>query len=279
MNNIIDGKSSANSILQLLEQEILNKKLKPKLAIILVGNNPSSKLYVNNKIKAANKIAIHVELIKFNENIPQKDLIKKIQELNKDKEINGIIIQLPLPEHITSSDIIKYISIDKDVDGFTSNNMGNILLGQDSLAPCTALGCLYLLENYVGNLSGQNIVIIGRSSIVGKPLFSLLINKNATVTLCHSHTSNLKFHTRNADIVITAIGRPKFFTKDFFSENAIILDVGINKTSEGFVGDVDYVDVMPNVKMISPVPGGVGPMTVAFLLHNTVTAAKKKSST
>lgn len=279
-SNIINGKSIAAQILSKLEIEIQNLKaqyqLAPTLAIILIGNDPASALYVRNKLKAAAKIGMNT----FQVNLPSEaqinTILEEINKLNNDYNISGIIVQLPLPTHIDKNIILSAIDPSKDVDGFHPINVGYLHSNSgNGFIPCTALGCIELLKTVEANLTGKHAVVIGRSNIVGKPLSALLLKENCTVTICHSYTKNLSSITSTADIVISAMGSPLKLTEEYFSPNAIVLDVGISKlqSSDKMVGDVDFTNVAYKVRYISPVPGGVGPMTVAFLLKNTVKAA------
>ncbi len=280
MNNIIDGKALANAILSELKYEIQKLKDKtgesPKLAIVLVGENPASIIYVKNKIKSANKIGIDTQLLNLPINIKTDALIVKINELNLDQNVSGMIVQLPLPESIDKNKILSAISPYKDVDGFHSVNVGYLHSGINSgFVPCTALGCLEVIKKYEPNLSGKNAVIVGRSNIVGKPLSALLLKEDCSVTICHSKSQNLSSITYKADIVVAAIGSPLKLTSAYFKPKAIVIDVGINRIGGNqIVGDVDFENVKSEVKYITPVPGGIGPMTIAFLLKNTVQAFK-----
>lgn len=282
-NKIIDGKSHAKIILDDLSNQInLFKKkhqITPKLAVVTVGHDPASQIYVKNKTSNAKAVGLETEIITLDETITQNKLIKVIQSLNKDSSIHGIIVQLPLPDHINSLDIVSIISPAKDVDGFHPLNVGKLHNGdQSGIIPCTPLGILYLLKHYLGNLAGKHAVIIGRSQIVGKPVAALLLQENCTVTICHSHTQNLKSITQKADIIIAAIGKPQFFGPEYFNNHSTIIDVGINRIETydkgRLVGDVDFEKALPKAAFITPVPGGIGPMTIAFLLSNTLKAAK-----
>ncbi|MCC8377087.1 MAG: bifunctional methylenetetrahydrofolate dehydrogenase/methenyltetrahydrofolate cyclohydrolase FolD [Rickettsia endosymbiont of Graphium doson] len=280
MNNVIDGKALANEILSELKHEVQRFKDKagelPKLAIVLVGDNPESIIYVKNKIKHANKIGIDTLLLNLPITIKTEDLIAKISELNLDKNISGIIVQLPLPDSIDKNKILSAISPSKDVDGFHPLNVGYLHSGIDSgFVPCTALGCLEVIKKHEPNLSGKNAVIVGRSNIVGKPLSALLLKEDCSVTICHSKSQNLSSITSKADIVVAAIGSPLELTSEYFKPDAIVIDVGINRIGGNkIIGDVDFENVKSKVKYITPVPGGIGPMTIAFLLKNTVQAFK-----
>jgi len=280
--NIINGKLYAEKILANLEQEITllkeqNKRI-PTLAIILVGEDPASHIYVRNKLRAASRIGMNAFQVNLPVEIPNNQLLEEINKLNYNSDISGIIVQLPLPNHIDQANILLAIKPEKDVDGFHPLNVGYLhsssLKNQNEkqgFVPCTALGCLYLIKQVEPNLSGKNVVIIGRSNIVGKPLSALLLREDCTITICHSKTQNLNLISSKADIVISAIGNPLKLTADYFNKNSIVIDVGITKLphSNKIVGDVDFENVVGKVKHITPVPGGVGPMTVAFLLHNT----------
>jgi methylenetetrahydrofolate dehydrogenase (NADP+) / methenyltetrahydrofolate cyclohydrolase len=278
VNNIISGAKIAKTLLDQLAINIASIKnthnIMPTLAIILIGDDYASKIYVNNKIKAAKNVGINTEKIEIESSVTTEDLLSIIAELNNNPDISGIIIQLPLPSHINKNEILFAIDPNKDVDGFHPLNVGylnsNTLKG---FVPCTALGILHLIKECEPDLTGKNIVVISRSQIVGRPLATLLLRANSTVTICHSKTKNLQSFTKNADIIISAIGIPKFFTTGFFNSNAIVIDVGISRLSDGSIsGDVDFANVAGNVRYISPVPGGVGPMTVTFLLINTFKA-------
>ncbi len=278
---LIDGKYNADLILGELKKNIEYQKkennLTAKLAIILVGSDPASTIYVRNKINAAKKIGIDTECINFDKTISEKLLLAEISRINLDDSISGIIVQLPLPKQISKEKIINAISPNKDVDGFHPLNVGILNSGYSGgFLPCTARGCLELIKLTQIDISGKNVAIIGRSNIVGKPLAALLSKENATVTLCHSKTTNLATITSSADIVIAAIGKPLFFTSEYFSEKAIVIDVGINRiefeNKYKVVGDVDFQSVKNKVSYITPVPGGVGPMTIAYLLTNTFEA-------
>ncbi len=273
MTQIISGKSIANQILQELKLKISHLKTKPCLAIILVGENPSSKIYVAGKIKAATEIGIKADLHKFENTLTEQELLSKIAELNSDKNVNGIIVQMPLPPHIDNAKIIQALDPKKDVDGFHPINVGLLYSGLDPyFIPCTPLGVLDILKTQFGSLEGLHAVIIGRSNIVGKPLASLLLKNDLTVTICHSKTKDLASITRLADVVICAAGQTESLGKEYFSENSVVIDVGINRTTEGKIaGDVRFDEVFDYVKAITPVPGGVGPMTIANLMKNIST--------
>ncbi|MAJ24110.1 MAG: bifunctional methylenetetrahydrofolate dehydrogenase/methenyltetrahydrofolate cyclohydrolase [Rickettsiales bacterium] len=282
---IINGKKLAEDLNDKLGQDIVlykNKfKKNPSLVVILVGENEASKVYVRNKEKKALEVGINSTVTKLSKDISENDLLQIIEKYNNDNSIDGILVQLPLPNHLDSDKVIDKIAIEKDVDGFNSKNIGLLALGRPKVIPCTPLGCFKMLEETV-NLEGKNVLILGRSNIVGKPLSYLLTNNNATITLAHSKTKNLKKICLASDIIVAAIGRPKFLKKDFIKQNAIILDVGINvikddSGSRKIVGDVDFENVINKVAFISPVPGGVGPMTIHCLLLNTYLLAKLRN--
>ena len=279
MAQIIDGKELAKKIRMDLKNEVeylKNNGINPKLAVIMVGNNPASKVYVKNKSKACEEIGIEYEEFLMDENITMEQLLNLIEELNTRKDINGILLQSQIPNHLDINQAFNKIDYRKDVDGFNPINVGKLSIGQDCFISCTPYGVVKMLEEYNIQIQGKNVVIIGRSNIVGKPLIQCMLQKNATVTVCHSKTENLKEITKNADIVIAAIGKAKFVTADMIKDGAVVIDVGINRTEEGkLVGDVDFENVQNKVSYITPVPGGVGPMTIAMLMTNVVKAAKE----
>ena len=279
---IIDGKKIAETLRQKLKKEIIQLKSKyntvPGLTVILIGEDPASKIYVRNKEKFSKEIGINSEVIKYPENIEEKEVLSKIIELNKNKKVSGILVQLPLPKHINKQKVIETILPEKDVDGFHPINVGNLSSGYDSKIPCTPLGCFILLKEVEKNLSGKHAVVIGRSNLNGKPMAQLLLKENCTVTITHSKTKDLKSQCNKADIIIAAVGKPKLVKGDWVKKNAIVIDVGINKTSDGIVGDVDFNEVSKVARAITPVPGGVGPMTIACLLRNTVECFKRANS-
>jgi methylenetetrahydrofolate dehydrogenase (NADP+)/methenyltetrahydrofolate cyclohydrolase len=279
---IIDGKKIAETLRQKLKKEIIEIKSSfksvPGLTVILIGEDPASKIYVRNKEKFSKEIGINSEVIKYPENIEEKEVLSKIIELNKNKKVSGILVQLPLPKHINKQKVIETILPEKDVDGFHPINVGNLSSGYDSKIPCTPLGCLILLKEVEKNLSGKHAVVIGRSNLNGKPMAQLLLKENCTVTITHSKTKDLKSQCNKADIIIAAVGKPKFVKGDWVKKNAIVIDVGINKTSDGIVGDIDFNEVSKVARAITPVPGGVGPMTIACLLRNTVECFKRANS-
>jgi len=276
---IIDGKKTAAELRQELKKKITILKSTfntvPGLTVILIGEDPASKIYVKNKEKFAKEIGINSEVIRYPENVEEKVVLNKIEELNNDKKVSGILVQLPLPKHIDKRKVIETILPGKDVDGFHPINVGNLSSGYDSSIPCTPLGCYLLLKKVEKNLSGKHAVMIGRSNLNGKPMTQLLLKENCTVTITHSKTKDLKAECSRADIIIAAVGRPKLVKGDWVKKGAIVIDVGINKTDKGLVGDVDFEEVSKIAKAITPVPGGVGPMTIACLLNNTVECFKK----
>lgn len=278
MSIILDGKETARKIRERLTNEVAELRkngVTPKLAVIMVGDDKASTIYVRNKSKACDEIGIEFTEHLLPENTTQTELLKLIDELNSNKEINGILLQSPIPKHLDINEAFRKISPDKDVDGFNPINVGKLVLGQNTFVSCTPFGIIKLLEEYNISLEGKNAVIIGRSNIVGKPMSQCLLNKNATVTICHSKTNNLKEFTKKADILVSAIGKPKFVTKDMVKEGAIVIDVGINRNLEGKVcGDVDFENIKNMTSYITPVPGGVGPMTIAMLMNNVVKATK-----
>ena len=279
---IIDGKKIAETLRQKLKKEIIEIKSSfksvPGLTVILIGEDPASKIYVRNKEKFSKEIGINSEVIKYPENIEEKEVLSKIIELNKNKKVSGILVQLPLPKHINKQKVIETILPEKDVDGFHPINVGNLSSGYDSKIPCTPLGCFLLLKEVEKNLSGKHAVVIGRSNLNGKPMAQLLLKENCTVTITHSKTKDLKSQCNKADIIIAAVGKPKLVKGDWVKKNAIVIDVGINKTTDGIVGDVDFNEVSKVARAITPVPGGVGPMTIACLLRNTVECFKRANS-
>ena len=269
---IINGKEVADKILRQIKEKVKTLKQKPGLAIVLVGNNPASEIYVNSKLKRAEETGFHVEKHALPKDVTQNQIMDLIDKLNQNKKIHAFIVQLPLPKQIDENFVIDSILPHKDADGFTPVNLGNLVNSNNMLLPATARACLELIKSTKQKIEGKNAVIVGRSNIVGKPTALLLLQENATVTLCHSRTKNLAEHTRNADILVAAVGIPKLIKKDMVKKNAIVIDVGINRTSEGIVGDVDFENVKDVAGYITPVPGGVGPMTIAMLLDNTLKA-------
>jgi len=279
---IIDGKKIAKHLREQLKKEIEQlpvTNIKPGLAVILIGDDAASQIYVKNKEKFANEIGINSKVLRFDSSIKEADLIQTIQQLNDDKAVHGILVQLPLPRHIDPKKIINEIIPSKDVDGFHPINVGNLSSGNDALIPCTPYGCYLLLKEIISNFTGMNAVIIGRSSINGKPMAQLLLKENCTVTITHSKTKNLKEICLQADILIAAAGNARMVKADWVNKDCIVIDVGINRIEEDgkikIVGDVDFENIKEKVKAITPVPGGVGPMTISCLLSNTIIAYKK----
>ena len=279
---IIDGKKVAADLRADLKKKVSELKstynVVPGLTVVLVGEDPPSKIYVRNKEKSAIEVGINSEVIRYPENVEEKVLLDKIKELNNNNKVSGILVQLPLPKHIDKRKVIETIIPSKDVDGFHPVNVGNLSSGYDSNIPCTPLGCYLLLKKVEKNLNGKHAVIIGRSNLNGKPMTQLLLKENCTVTITHSKTKDLKAECSRADIIVAAVGKPKLVKGDWVKKDAIVIDVGINKTDSGLVGDVDFNEVSKIAKAITPVPGGVGPMTIACLLNNTVECFKKAHS-
>lgn len=280
-SNIIDGKKIASEIQDELKIELDKLKtlgILPNLTVILVGNNPASESYVNAKIRVAKQIGLSTHLLRMQTTISQEELIAKINYLNNSPDVHGILVQLPLPEHIETNNIIQIISPNKDVDGFHPYNIGSLMTGgnNNSFLPCTPAGIIELCHRKGIELAGKHAVVIGRSNIVGKPLSLLLQRENATVTMCHSHTEDLSKYTKKADILVSSVGKPNLITSKYVSRGVIVFDVGINRLPNGkLTGDVDFSQVEPLAAAITPVPGGIGPMTIAMLMKNTIMAAKK----
>ena len=280
MYNIIDGKKISAEVKE--EVRIKVAALKEKgvsvgLAVVLVGEDPASKVYVNNKKKACEALGIESFEYLLSENTTQEELLELVEKLNSDERVDGILVQLPLPRHLDEKAVIAAISPNKDVDAFHAVNVGKIMIGDYTFAPCTPSGIIELIERSGISLEGKNCVVIGRSNIVGKPMSMLLLHKNATVTICHSRTKNLADVVRGADVVVAAVGKAKFVTADMIKEGAVVIDVGINRMDDGkLCGDVDFDTVAPKCSYITPVPGGVGPMTIAVLMQNTLKAAEAK---
>lgn len=279
MATIIDGKKVSEDLREDLkvqtEKFVEETGIQPRLVVVIVGNNPASMTYVRNKKRSCEAVGFKSTVIELADTITEADLLAQIDVLNQDDSVHGILVQLPLPKHINEDHIISAIDVKKDVDGFHPYQVGCLASGLDSLKPCTPAGVIELLKAYDIEIEGRHAVIIGRSHIVGKPLVQLLLEENATVTVCHSRTQNLSMLTQMADILIVAIGRPHFVTADMVKEGAVVVDVGINRLETGkLVGDVDFDTVEPKASYITPVPGGVGPMTITMLLFNTLKAAK-----
>ncbi|TCJ03299.1 bifunctional methylenetetrahydrofolate dehydrogenase/methenyltetrahydrofolate cyclohydrolase FolD [Cytobacillus praedii] len=276
--SLIDGKEIAREKKALISEEV--EKLKkdgivPGLAVILVGNDPASKTYVSNKERTCRELGMHSVLIELPETVSEQALLNQVAELNEDSSIHGILVQMPLPDHINETKVIETISPEKDVDGFHPVNVGRMMTGQDSFLPCTPYGVMEMLDYIGADIAGKHVVVVGRSNIVGKPAGQLFLNKNATVTYCHSKTTDLKAFTRQADILVAAVGKVNLITKEHVKEGAIVIDVGMNRNSEGkLCGDVDFSHVKEVASYITPVPGGVGPMTITMLMFNTLKAAK-----
>lgn len=278
---IIDGKlvseKTRENIRVKVEEFKASNGITPGLAVIVVGNDPASAVYVRNKHKATIDAGMNSYQIELPEDTGEDELLKKVAELNSDPSVSGILVQLPLPKHISDKKVIEAISPDKDVDAFHPQNVGKIMIGDYDLLPCTPAGIMRLIDFYGINVEGKHCVVIGRSNIVGKPMAHLLLERNGTVTVCHSKTPDLSSVTRNADIIVVAIGKANFLTADMIKPGAIVIDVGINRDGNGkLVGDVDFESASKVASYITPVPGGVGPMTISMLLENTLTAAKKQ---
>ena len=278
---IIDGKKCSEEILDSLRKEVSEYKEKlgkiPGLAVIMLGEHAASKIYVKSKIRACEKVGVCSKEIILSENISEEELLQEIEKLNNDKEVNGVLVQLPLPKHINEKKVCEAISIKKDVDGFKPESLGKIMLGDDDgFISCTPQGIIYLIDSLNMDLVGKNVVVVGRSNIVGKPVASLLINRGATTTICNSKTKNLTGILKGADLIVIAIGKARFLTKDMVKDGAVVIDVGINRENGKICGDVDFENVKEIASHITPVPGGVGPMTIAMLLKNTVKAFCKE---
>ncbi|MEI7738286.1 MAG: bifunctional methylenetetrahydrofolate dehydrogenase/methenyltetrahydrofolate cyclohydrolase FolD [Burkholderiaceae bacterium] len=279
---LINGVELSNALRQELQsrvQSLTERARTPGLAVILVGDNPASQVYVRNKVKACEQVGIHSLLEKTPDTLTEIELLLKIKALNEDPKIHGILVQLPLPAHIDAQKVIEAISPEKDVDGFHISSAGALMSGTKGFWPCTPFGCMKMLESIHYDLKGKHAVVIGRSNIVGKPMAMMLLQKNATVTICHSHTQNLADLTRQADLIVAAVGVRNVLTKDMVKPGAVVLDVGMNRDDNGkLCGDVDFLGVSEVSSYLTPVPGGVGPMTITMLLHNTVLAAEQLSS-
>ena len=280
MAEIIDGKALAKKIRMELKEEVEKLKKKnifPKLAVIMVGEDKASKVYVRNKSKACEEIGVEYEEFLLKDDTKMEDLLNLIEELNNRPDINGILLQSPIPKHLDINKAFNKIDYRKDVDGFNHVNVGKLVIGEDCFISCTPFGVMKMLEEYGIEIEGKNAVVVGRSNIVGKPLAQCLLKKNATVTICHSRTRNIHEITNNADILVAALGKPKYIKENMVKEGAVVIDIGINRGDDGkLVGDVDFENVSKKASYITPVPGGVGPMTIAMLMNNVVKAAKKK---
>ena len=276
---LIDGKKEAAELREKLKQEVLELKSKynkvPGLTVILIGELAPSKIYVKNKEKSANEVGLKSEVIRYPETVDEKTVLNKIEELNNDENVSGILVQLPLPKHIDKQKVIEKILPSKDVDGFHPTNVGNLSSGYESSVPCTPLGCYLLIKKIEPNLNGKKAVVVGRSNLNGKPMTQLLLKENCTVTITHSKTKDLKSECLKGDIIVAAVGIPELVKGDWVKKDAIVIDVGINKTDKGIVGDVAFKEVSKNAKALTPVPGGVGPMTIACLLKNTIECFKR----
>ena len=276
---LIDGKKIAADLREELRQEVVELKSKhnkiPGLTVILIGDMAPSQIYVRMKEKAANEVGLKSEVIRYPEAVEEKTVLDKIEELNKDESISGILVQLPLPKHIDKQKVIETILPGKDVDGFHPMNVGNLSSGYESSVPCTPLGCYLMIKKIEPNLSGKKAVMIGRSNLNGKPMAQLLLKENCTVTITHSKTKDLKAECLEADIIVAAVGIPELVKADWVKKDAIVIDVGINKTENGIVGDVAFEEVSKVARALTPVPGGVGPMTIACLLKNTIECFKR----
>ncbi len=279
---LIDGKSLSKKVQNLVQSEVeilkKEKNIVPGLAVVIVGDDPASHAYVSMKEKACKNVGFYSIAHKMPDTITQEEIIKIIMMMNNNPHIHGILVQLPLPDHIDTTKILEVIDPKKDVDGFHAYNVGRMVTNLESFVACTPLGVMKMFEEYEIDLQGKDVVVVGASNIVGKPMASLLINANATVTVTHIYTKDLSFHTRNADIVIVGVGVPNLIKEDMVKEGAVVIDIGINRLENGrLVGDVDFENVAPKCSYITPVPGGVGPMTIATLLSNTLHAAKNFS--
>jgi len=276
---LIDGKKAAAELREELKQEVAELKIKynkvPGLTVILIGDMAPSQIYVRNKEKSANEVGLKSEVIRYADSVEEKTVLEKIEELNKDETVSGILVQLPLPKHIDKQKVIETITPSKDVDGFHPMNVGNLSSGYESSVPCTPLGCYLMIKKIEPNLSGKKAVVVGRSNLNGKPMTQLLLKENCTVTITHSRTKDLKAECLEADIIIAAVGIPELVKGDWVKKDAIVIDVGINKTENGLVGDVAFDEVSKVAKALTPVPGGVGPMTIACLLKNTIDCFKR----
>ena len=276
---LIDGKKAAAELREELKQEVAELKTKynkvPGLTVILIGDMAPSQIYVRNKEKSANEVGLKSEVIRYPDTVEEKTVLEKIEELNKDETISGILVQLPLPKHIDKQKVIETIIPSKDVDGFHPMNVGNLSSGYESSVPCTPLGCYLMIKKIEPNLSGKKAVVVGRSNLNGKPMTQLLLKENCTVTITHSRTKDLKAECLKADIIVAAVGIPELVKGDWVKKDAIVIDVGINKTENGLVGDVAFDEVSKVAKALTPVPGGVGPMTIACLLKNTIDCFKR----
>lgn len=279
---LLEGKKVATALDETMTQRVAELKKKgvtPGLAVILVGDNSASAVYVRNKKRRAEKLGINFQLIHFEKTVSEAELLNKIDELNNDQAVDGFIVQLPVPDHIDEDKVIEAIDPHKDVDGFTPISVGNLWIGTPLTKPATASGILMMLDHYNVDLDGKNVVIVGRSNIVGKPTAALMLDRNATVTITHSHTKNLKEITSKADVLVVAIGKAKFITQDYVKDQAIVIDVGMDRDENGkLCGDVDFEDVKDKAAMMTPVPGGVGPMTITALVDQVIELAEGRAN-
>ncbi len=276
---VLDGKKLSQKMISEASQKVQKFDVPPKLVVVMVGKNAASSLYVKNKQKACQKAGIDSEILDLPESTTQEELVQKIKELNTNKSVTGMIVQLPLPHHLYVPDVIRAIDPHKDVDGFHAYNLGKMFLSPEfeDLPPATPAGIMRLLEEYNIDVRGMDVVVIGHSNIVGKPISMMLLNRNATVTTCHVHTKDIVKYTLGADLIIVAVGKPNILTSDMVSDGVVVIDVGINRNKDGkLVGDVEYEGVAQKASHISPVPGGVGPMTVAKLIENTIHAKERQ---
>lgn len=285
MSNVIDGKQFADDLCEKLKVEVAELQaqqgLLPCIAVVLVGEDPASQVYVRNKVRRCEQLGIRSIEHRLNEDTSEAALLALINDLNNDDAVHGILVQLPVPDQINDKAVLAAIAPAKDVDGFHIENVGSLTVGENQMVPCTPLGSLMMLQDTLGDLSGKHAVVIGRSNIVGKPMALLLLQQSCTVTIVHSRTKDIESICRQADILVAAVGRPRFVKADWVKEGAVVIDVGINRIEEDgksrLVGDVDFAEVSPKAAAITPVPGGVGPMTIACLMYNTVAAAKMQN--
>ena len=277
MRKNLNGKEVSVYLRSEIKKEVEKLKTKPKMVDIQIGHNPASDIYIAGKEKASNEVGIKFECLRYDENEDQENIINKIKEMNNDPEINGIFIQSPVPDKFDEIKLMNTVIPEKDVDGLTYLNAGKLLNNIEAMVSCTPNGIIKMLDYYKIDIEGKNVVIVGRSNLVGKPLMNLFLNRNATVTVCHSKTSDLKMHTKKADILVAAVGKKHLITKEMVKKGAVVIDVGINRIDGKIYGDVDYDNVYEKVKYITPVPGGVGPMTVTMLLYNVLDGYKKQN--
>ncbi|MBQ2408831.1 MAG: bifunctional methylenetetrahydrofolate dehydrogenase/methenyltetrahydrofolate cyclohydrolase [Bacilli bacterium] len=277
MRKNLNGKEVSAYLRSEIKKEVEKLKTKPKMVDIQIGHNPASDIYIAGKEKASNEVGIKFECLRYDENEDQENIINKIKEMNNDPEINGIFIQSPVPDKFDEIKLMNTVIPEKDVDGLTYLNAGKLLNNIEAMVSCTPNGIIKMLDYYKIDIEGKNVVIVGRSNLVGKPLMNLFLNRNATVTVCHSKTSDLKMHTKKADILVAAVGKKHLITKEMVKKGAVVIDVGINRIDGKIYGDVDYDNVYEKVKYITPVPGGVGPMTVTMLLYNVLDGYKKQN--